>query len=194
MGDLTEGQFEGRIPPRDRELSERICAGDADAIRELLVNRCGRVIAQLVRRFCYPDLFGDLYVALQKDGWRKLAVWRGECCLEHWIWKIAFGLSIERARRDKRIVFLEPEKLINHTGGVTPDFDSPLRRRDLLRAIASLKDPRQRTIMLGTLQNRPIEEMAGTLRITRGNADVLKKRAIDHIKEFLEERGRGQNA
>src|SRR5580658_3441875 len=191
MSELPEGQFDGRMSEGDRDLILRICAGDAAAIDELLNKRCGRVVVFLARRFSYPELGGDLYLSLRKDEWRKLTIWRGECRLERWIFKVAISLCTERARRENRIVFLEPEKLLNHTGSVMPDFDLPLRRRDLLRAIQSLKDPRQRAILLGTLQNRPIEEMADTLRITRGNADVLKKRAIDQIKVMLQERGRG---
>jgi RNA polymerase sigma factor (sigma-70 family) len=197
MSELPEEQFDGRMPGDDGgdgDLIRRICAGDADAIDKLLNKRCGSVIAFLAGRFSYPELGGDLYLSLRKDEWRKLTIWRVECSLERWIFKIAISLCTERARREKRIVFMEPGELLNHTGSVTPDFDLPLRRRDLLRAIQSLKDPRQRAILLGTLQNRPIAEMADTLRITRGNADVLKKRAIDRIKGMLQERGRVQNA
>lgn len=194
MGKQPEDQFEGPISPRDRDLIKRIFAGDAEAIRELLITRCGRAIAHLAHRYSYPDLWGDLYVTLNKDGWRKLTIWRGECSLESWVWKVAISLCRERARRENRIIFLDPQTLLNHTGAVTPDFDRALRRRDLLRAISALKDPRQRVILLATLQNQPIEEIAETLRITRGNADVLKKRAIDQVREILQERGRGQNA
>ena len=172
-------------PTDDELLVRKVCANDPAAIEELFMVRCGGMIVALSRRFGYDDLFGDFYLLLLDKDWRRLRTWDKSGPLAGWLRSVAIRLCLARARRENRLVFADPqsiEGLLEH--GADP-HDAHSRRIDLLRAIARLKDPRQRYLIRGLLEGRAVETLAEELKITRAHADVLKSRAVAELKVLL---------
>lgn len=187
---------EGWLGGGDFGLREALCSGDPAAQHELLVNRCGRMLAFLSRKYEWWDLPGELLLHLQQDDWRRLRTWNGNSSLKTWLETIATRLCLHRLKERRRFVPLEQwnelEGAMNrHLDGEEERFS----RRDLLKAMALLKsDQERRLIVLHTLQGLPLAEVAALMGITRGNADVVKHRAIRNMRKALGLEGRTTDA
>jgi RNA polymerase sigma-70 factor (ECF subfamily) len=180
--------------PDDRNLVERVCAGDRDAAELLFGVRLRRRIRYLAMHCSYEDLFGELYLYLMEDDWRRLRTWRAESSLDSWLQTVAINLCIQRLKKERRLVLFDPE-IMAEKWGVELDPDKALLRSDLLRAIESLSSAQERLlIMLHSIQDKPIEEVAKILHINVNNAYQIKRRAIQHLREKLTEKGEGADA
>jgi RNA polymerase sigma factor (sigma-70 family) len=178
----------------DRSLVERVCAGDREAAEELFGIRLRRKIRYLAVRCSYDDLFGELYLHLTEDDCRRLRTWSGEKSLDAWITPVAIHLSIERLKKERRLVYLDPD-VMQERCGVEVNLDNELMRSDLLRAIESLSSAQERLmLLLHVLQDKPIEEVATKLNVTLNNAYQIKSRAIQHLREKLTEKGEDEDA
>jgi len=171
----------------DRDLVERVCRDDPDAIEDLLTSRCGSVIRYLSRQYLYEDLRNELYVHLKEDGWRRLRSWQGRSSISAWVKQVAVNLCLKNAK--ERPAFEPLEKL----GELVSDgndghygHEATLRRVDLLRAIRALADHRERFFIIQhVLRDRSIPDVAAELGVTREHADVIKHRAVGHLREWL---------
>lgn len=180
-------------PNRQHDLSliERVCAGDREAAEELFGIRIRRKISHLAKRCSYDDLPGELYLHLTEDNCRRLRTWKGDSSLDSWVQRVAINLSIQRLKKERRLVLYDPD-VMAEKWGVELDFNKGLLRSDLLRAIEALSNVQERLmITLHVLQDKSIEEVATILRVTRNNADQIKRRAIKHLREKLTEKKEG---
>jgi len=171
----------------ERALVERICVGDEGAIEELLFNLCGSTLRRLSALYGYPDLLGELYLHLQEDDWRRLRTWSGRAPLAGWLKQVAAHLCIKKLKESRRFEPLENENgEMDRRLGIAADEDRRLGRMDLMRAIAALEDPRERLLIAEyVLLGRDLVDIAEGMKITRGNADVIKHRATVHLREWF---------
>lgn len=171
---------------RDRALVERLCNDDPAAIDELLGVRCGAVIRYFARRYAYEDLPNALYLHLKENDWRNLRTWQGRASLPGWIKQVALNLC--RAQL-KGIAPSEPlekvEKFISADRGGSDGNEATIRRLDLLKAIRALPARERFLIIRHVIHDRPISEVAEHLGVTREYADLIKHRAVKHLREYM---------
>ncbi len=178
----------------DQSLIERVCAGDREAAEELFGIRLRRKIRYLAMRCSYDDLPGELYLHLTEDSCRRLRTWRGDSSLDAWVQRVAINLSIERLKKERRLVLYDPD-VMAEKWGVELDLNKGLLRSDLLRAIEALDSAQERLmITLHVMQDKSIEEVAAILRVTPNNAHQIKSRAIKHLREKLMKKEGGEDA
>ena len=130
--------------PRDRELVDRILAGDHAAMVTLLLDQCGRTILYLSREYKieYEDLLGDLYVHLREDGWKRLAQWKGRRLSRRWIEQVAIRLSLDKIRRKYSRCVLLDNQLVSLVEDPSSDGDAArleARRAEVLRAVDAVE-------------------------------------------------------
>ncbi len=171
----------------DRELRDRLCSGAPAAVHELLELRCGAMLGFLAFKFGFEDLKGELLLHLQVDQWRRLRTWKGESSLKTWVETVATRICLRRVKERRRFVPLEEwnelEVAVNRDRN---EQEGMLARRDLLKAMALLpSDQERRLLALHALQGLPLAEVAQLMGITRGNADVIKHRAVKHMRQAL---------
>jgi RNA polymerase sigma factor (sigma-70 family) len=171
----------------DIPLWEAICAGGASALEELFVVRCGRMTEYLGRKYGFRDLPGELLLHLREDDWRRLRTWKGRSSLKTWVEQVAIHLCLKYAKETNRFKPLEHwNELEDATRRAETEERSRFSRLDALKAMNTLRNTQERNLLvLHILQGLPIAEAAGLMGITRGNADVVKHRAIRHMREAL---------
>lgn len=175
---------------RDRALVERVLSNDSAAATELLDVRCGPLIRYLARYYSYEDLPNALYIHLREDDWHNLRTWQGRSTLPGWIRQVGSNLCLGQL---KGIPAFQPlEKVGNFISSDSGSPDGPearMRRLDLIKAVRTLP-PRERFLIIqNVFRDRPLAEVAARLGVTRENADVIKHRAVQHLREYLLRKG-----
>lgn len=193
MADLNE-----TLPQsNDLALVNRILDGNPEAVRELFIGKCGERLAYLVRRFDYEDLPQELFLSIREENWRRLRTWSGSGPVAAWLCRAAVNLCVEKTRKGKRFVFMEPQILENlrnaDAGENAEDIEiGQAKRGDLMKAIESLRDERQMQIIRLTVLTDPpweVKAVCDLLRITENHLYQLKRRALNELKKLLMERG-----
>lgn len=184
---LASGILDRRTYPLDERLRDALCSGQSTAQRELLEERCGKMLEFLAHKFDWSDLPGEILLHLQQDDWRRLRTWKGNSSLKTWVETVATRLCLRRLKERRRFVALEEwnelEAAVNRH---REEQDERFSSRDLKVAMAFLKsDQERRLIVLHALQGLPLAEVAKMMGITRGNADVIKHRAIRNMRKHL---------
>lgn len=181
----------------DRLLHARILNGDSFALQTLIGNHCARTIRYHIWKFKFKpeeysadELASDLCIQLCEGNFRAFRTWEGRSSLKTWLSPFIFHLCMRKLRELKRFqnyVAID-EKLLPIE--VPKDLDPGRLRLELVKAIAALKNEQERLLIIyHMLEERDIKDVADKLRITRGHADVLKHRAILHLREEFKKRG-----
>lgn len=110
----------------DREIVDRILAGDAQTVREFFFERCRPALTYIGRYFCQfvespEDLIGEFYEFLSADDWHKLRIFKFSCSLNSYVTIIASRYF--QHKRDMATVPLDGDmrqavKNIGQGGGV----------------------------------------------------------------------------
>jgi RNA polymerase sigma factor (sigma-70 family) len=171
----------------DRALVERVCNDDEDAIEDLLTLRCGSVLRYLSQQYRYEDLKNELYVHLKENNWRRLRTWQGRSPISAWVKQVAIHLCLKQVKGFAAFESLEKmAHIASHGSDGHHGYEISLRRLDLIKAIRALADPRERLFVIQhVFRDRPIQEVAESLGVSRENADVIKHRAVEHLREWL---------
>lgn len=133
------------------------------------------------------DLVHDFYIFLNENNWKKLRSFRFQSKLLTWTNSVAVRYFmdeykkelLENARKNPQV----DESMLQAL--VVPDKTFPAI--NLQAAIAKLKNPRERMILQYTLQNYPSKKIAEELKISIGNLYTLRNRAINHLKQQINE-------
>ncbi|HUI56107.1 MAG TPA: sigma-70 family RNA polymerase sigma factor [Bryobacteraceae bacterium] len=171
----------------DRALVERVCSDDQNAIEDLLTLRCGPVIRYLSRQYLYEDLQNELYVHLKENDWRRLRSWQGRSSISAWVKQVAINLCLKHSKERPALEPVEKlGELVSDGNDGHYGHEARLRRLDLLKAIRALADPREQFLIIqNVLRDRSIPDVAAELGVTREHADVIKHRAVGHLREWL---------
>ena len=165
----------------DKHLFDALCAGQTSAQKELLIDRCGRMLSYLSIKYEYEDLVGVLLVHLQEDDWRRLKTWKGDSSLKTWIEQVAIRLCLRHLKGKQRFEPLDEKHMVDHRLE-----GCRFSHQDLLKALSLLRnDQERRLIVLHALNDMSIVDAAEALGISRGNADVVKHRAIRNMRKAL---------
>jgi len=171
----------------DFPLWESLCSGRSNAQQELFVDRCGKMLSFLARKYDYEDLLPDLLLHLQQEDWRRLRTWQGRSNLKTWVEMVAIRLSSRHLKERRRFVPLEQwNELESAMKQHDEDQEARFSRRDLLKAMALLRSAQERRLLaLHAIQGLPLAEVASLMEISRANADVIKHRAIRNMRKAL---------
>jgi len=181
----------------DRLLHARILSGDRAALDTLIGNHCARTIHYHIWKFNFKpeeysadELASDLCLQLCEDNFRAFRTWEGRSSLKTWLNPFISHLCMKKLEELKRLQnYVAIEERLLPTEG-TKYLTPGLLRLELVKVIAALKSEQERLLIIyHILEERDIKEVADRLRITRGHADVLKHRAILHLREEFKKRG-----
>ncbi len=192
----------------DQALIDLVCAGSQEATVELLVNRYGRYLQYLARRYD-DDLVSDIYLHLFSAGsWARLRKWTGRLKFATWLGVVAHNLHAEKMKsRGREVVNLEKyassvrrlqeaERVEQDQPGVaiTDREDDATRNSWILRALNSLSPRDQMLVSLLDLRDPPekIEVVAEMMNRTVEVVRVAHTRAKHRLRDALKRDG-GEN-
>lgn len=173
---------------------ERLVAAFAAVVRDAIV----RFLAVRVRSRLdlADDLTHEVFLALFADDGRKLRTFAGRhgCSFAGWLKVVAVRLTIDRLRRDARLVPLDDDnprmlELRRTLRTDAPDPEESLQGVEtaerLRRALAEL-GPKDRILAeLHLVRGRPLDEVARMLGVTMNAAYVRKSRILDRLRRTL---------
>ena len=181
----------------DKELVTLILQGDANAISELLVQRCGSGLKYLAEvkfrtlKVEFNELVSEVYVRLRHNQWQALRDFRGinaqgqSCKLTNYVLCIAARLL---SRKMTKIV----KETTNHVsldewGGDVPapkpDADNRITVTELIELVMTLPDPVDRAVLLlYKVDGKSVEEVAEQLGTSSSNIYTRTSRAIKALQ------------
>jgi RNA polymerase sigma factor (sigma-70 family) len=186
-----------RARERERLLVERAQSGDRVATGELLTQYGPSLyrmvlLPRLGSEAAAKDALGETYAkVVERIGqfrWQNVGFYP-------WLRTVALRVALDQLRARKRLVLWEAtdvEREVDEASTSVPLDERLAERRDAEAArarVAAALDrihPRYaRAIRLRVLEERPREEVAGTLGVTPATFDVLLHRAIAALKKGL---------
>lgn len=194
-----------RLSPADRELVERLTAGDQRAFSALVKKyhqQMLRVVSAFVpSRAVAEEVVQETWLAILKG----LPTFEGRSSLKTWMFTILTNRAKTRGVREGRTVpfsslgdgdddpAVEPERFDDRGHWTRPPTASPedlLERREALTALQAAVDdlpPNQRAVVtLRDVQGWSSEEVCNLLDISETNQRVLLHRGRSRVRRVLE--------
>ncbi len=180
-------------------------AGEPDAA-EHLVERFGSVVREAIGRFLavrvrgradlVDDLTHEVFLALFRDDGRKLRTFAGRhgCSFAGWLKVVAVRLTIDRLRRDSRMVALDDDtpgmlELKRGLRSNLPEPEAVMQGAEtaarLSRAMAQLGPKDRLLVELHLVRGAALEEVARLLGVSMNAAYVRKSRVLDRLRGWL---------
>jgi RNA polymerase sigma-70 factor (ECF subfamily) len=168
---------------RDRQLAERVLAGDEAAFRSLYRRHTPRLYQLALRMLASDEAEAEDVV---QDTWikavEKLESFRWEAELSTWLHAIALNVSREALRRRGNRREVEwPE---DHEPAAAPPLER-IEPVDLERAIASLPDGYRTVLVLHDVEGHTHEAIAAQLGVTPGTTKSQLFRARRAVRALL---------
>ncbi len=174
--------------------ADRFVATFGGVVREAI----GRFLALKVRGRAdlTDDLTHEVFLALFRDNGRKLRTFAGRdgCSLAGWLKVVAVRLTIDRLRRDSRMVALDDDtpgmlELRRSLRSEEPSPEENLQGAEtaerLSLAMAEL-GPKDRLLAeLHLVRGRALEDVAEVLGVTMNAAYVRKSRLLERLRRTL---------
>ncbi len=186
------------MPADEREILQRIRAGDIDATERLFEEHRTRIF-----RVCllYTDNQDDARDILQETfmrAWRNVRKFRGDSSFTTWLTRIAINLCLNLRRDRKATEVLEPDRLdvvMNRMpAGASPGPEHSLRVRELRERILVLVKrlpPRERmAFVLKHFEELKIREISVLMKISEGTVKSFLHRAVVTLREGLSDEAR----
>ncbi|HEX6616574.1 MAG TPA: RNA polymerase sigma factor [Gemmatimonadales bacterium] len=187
---VSECRFAGMtlIPPEpvdERELIDRVLAGDPSAERALYEAHVDRVFRLVYR------MAGDLHQAQDYTqeafvrAFRRLSTFRGDSALSTWLCAIAIsvtlnGLRAGRRDRERHLTLEEAPSIASRPVEADPDL-----RARLAQAIERLPDGYRAVFVMHDVEGYTHQEIAATLGVQPGTSKAQLFRARAKLREAL---------
>jgi DNA-directed RNA polymerase specialized sigma24 family protein len=177
---------EVKAASEDREIVRRILDGDEESIELLLIEKCGRTIEYLARRYSCGDLLAQLYLLLSEQDWRRLRSWSGDGSLAGWVRSVAVRICLGEVKGNRRLDSL--------TEGVEPkdERQTPARLHRsidvglMMDSIGCLKSGMERAVLiLCELEGWNAADAAKLLGITVANVYTINFRAKANLRKAM---------
>ena len=178
----------------DRDGAERLVAAFGGVVREAI----GRFLTLRVRgrSDLAEDLTHEVFVALFRDDGRKIRTFAGRhgCTFAGWLKVVAVRLTIDRLRRDTRLVALDDDtphmlELRRTLRSDGPDPEAVLQGAEtaarLQQAMAELAQKDRLLAEMHLVRGAPLEEVARLLGVTMNAAYVRKSRVLDRLRRAV---------
>ncbi len=168
----------------DRELVERVLAGDPTAERALYDAHVDRVWRMTFRFAGDADRAADWTQETFLKVFERLRQFRGESSLGTWIGSIAVTVSLSGLRRvrkqEQRHSDLDPDLTAAATARSDPDLKQRLRM-----AVAGLAEHYRAVFVLHDVEGYTHEEIAEMLGLQTGTSKARLSRARARLREAL---------
>ncbi len=199
-------------PPGAREAHPALAAylaGERDAA-DRMVAAFGATVRDAIVRFLAfrargridlaDDLTHEVFLALFRDSGKKLRTFTGRdgCSFAGWLRVVAVRLTIDRLRRETRMVALDDDtprmlELRRSLRSEDADPEVAMQGREaaerLTHAFAQL-GPKDRLLAeLHLVRGRSLEDIADVLGVTMNAAYVRKSRVLDRLRRLLGDQG-----
>lgn len=140
------------------------------------------VIAKVCSVYASQDApFADLYQEVMLNLWVGLDTFRGESKLSTWIYRLSLNTCINWHRRNRRHQGLTS---LDHTADIPAPVDDVSEEiRTLYRLIEHLP-PLDKALITLWLDEKPYEEIAAILGITKANVATRLHRIRTHLSEM----------
>jgi RNA polymerase sigma-70 factor (ECF subfamily) len=154
----------------DIELLRAHVGGDREAFSELVVRHRDRMWAVAIRvlgdRQEAEDAVQDAFLAAL----RGAAGFRGEAAVTTWLHRITLNAALDRARRRKPTVPLDPTDagLPSRVVAVPAESDRIPDAMDVTRALSQLSPDAREVLLLVDVEGRPVAEVADKLGVAIG--------------------------
>ncbi len=167
----------------DRELVERIVAGDHKAFRVLVERYQRRVYSVAFGIVRNPDTAMDVTQDAFVKVYKHLPNFKGDSAFYTWMYRIVVNLCIDKKRKAKRAAEVDYDDAMSHgahrfTNGPTLasiHIDSPqkaLQRQELREhmseALETLSEPHREILVLREVDGLSYEELSDVLEIPKG--------------------------
>lgn len=160
-------------------LTRRESKAEAEKAFMAVIEEHRRVIYKVSYLYALDqDDVNDLYQDIILNLWKSFPQFKGECNLSTWIYRISLNTSISRIRKKPaaKAVPLTEAMLI------PSDQQSDLMS-DVYGLIARLGEL-DRALILLWLEDRPYDEIADIMGISKGNVAVKLNRVKNKLKEM----------
>lgn len=163
----------------ERELAERVAAGDELACTRLYREHAGRVNA-LVRRMIRDEMLAE---DAAQDTWiriyRGIHRFRGASALATWIHRVAVNAALNTLRAERRRTGRELPLADDFQAAAPSTEGCPLTRNRLAHEVSKLPPGMRRVLVLHDVQGHTHAEIGRMLRIAEGNSksQLFKARA-----------------
>jgi RNA polymerase sigma-70 factor, ECF subfamily len=187
-------------PIGEKELVERLRAGDDEAYEQLVREHSGRMLAVARRILGNDEDAGDAVQEAFLSAFRSLDKFEGGSKLSTWLHRITVNASLMKLRRDRRKPMRAIEDLLprfNEVGHVAnrgpnlPSGDEVLRSeetRALVRAkIDELPDDYRIVLVLRDIEGLDTQQTATYLDITSAAVKTRLHRARQALRTLLAE-------
>jgi len=184
----------------DDELVALIIQGDAAAISNLLVQRCGPGLKYLAEvKFRTPkvefnELVSEVYIRLRRNQWQALRDFRGSndqgqsCKLTNYVLCIAARLLSRKMSKTVKETtgHVSLDELGGDVPAPKPDVENRITMTELLELVVTLPDPVDRAVLLlYKIEGKPVEEVAEHLGTSTSNIYTRTSRAIKTLRDQL---------
>ncbi|HEY1406211.1 MAG TPA: sigma-70 family RNA polymerase sigma factor [Spirochaetota bacterium] len=178
----------------DDELTARIIKGDADAFSEIVGRYKDRVYGMAFRVLGDPDeadeCAQDIFVRI----YNTLPSFRAESALSTWIYRVAYNLSLDYARKRKRKK--KREAFSADDGDCDPSFSDPrsnpesiaLRNEELRQiqsALLKIDDDQRELIILCDIEGKDYDEIRAITGLAMGTIKSRISRGRVKLRELL---------
>jgi RNA polymerase sigma-70 factor (ECF subfamily) len=171
----------------DRNLIERVRAGDARAERELYDAHVDRVYRLAYRLAGDDDLARDFTQETFIRAFARLEGFRGDSAFSTWLHTIATSVALNGLRKVKRFRTRETE--LDEAGelpGITRHAEPDLKLK-LARAIDALPERSKMVFLMHDVEGFTHEEIATSMGMETGTSKAQLSRARARLRESLAE-------
>ena len=146
------------------------------------------------------DIFQEIFHALIKDNYKKLATYRAKnaCSLASWLRQVTINFTIDYLRKLKPVVSIDAETeegfslkevLPDLSPGATDFLNNQERRKTLEECISLLESDEQYFLELFLNQGLKLEQIKEYLKINRGTVDMRKSRIFQKLQDCFKKKG-----
>lgn len=181
----------------DREVLERVAAGDREAFTELVERHQERVLRLAERFLGDPEEARDAAQEVFFKVYRKAGSFSPQAKVSTWIHRITVNHCLNRLRRRKIVRFLpfaqgdDPEDPVAEPADEAPGPEEVLASRRRWRAtreaIDSLPLSQRSVLVLAKLEGLSYKEIAETLGISLGAVESRLFRAMRTLEQRAQE-------
>ncbi|MCA9774498.1 MAG: sigma-70 family RNA polymerase sigma factor [Myxococcales bacterium] len=183
----------------DKDLVRLTKRGDQAAFRELVERYQRKIFSVALGMVGNSDDAMDITQETFISAYRSVKNFRGDSSFYTWICRIAINLGIDMKRRNARSFNAdeqEIEALEQSSGANNPESGNPRdayfqaeRREAITKAIEQLPPAQRSTIILREVDGLSYEEIASTLKISKGTVmsrlHYARKRLQGQLEPYL---------
>jgi len=146
------------------------------------------------------DIFQELFHALLKDNYKKLATYRGKngCSLASWLRQVTINFTIDYLRKLKPMVSMDAQgeegfslgdTFADLSAGAIEFLTDQDKRKTLGECIGLLDPDEQYFLELFLNQELTLDEIKEHLKINRGAVDMRKGRILQKLQDCFKKKG-----